>query len=580
LPAKQSGYAVREKQLKNYMNLQGARLSFLPRWLHLLVLAALFTGLNAVKPLHIDDAAYYCFAKQIVTHPLDPYGFELLWYQRPEPANQVLAPPVLPYWWAGAIAIFGDQPVLWKLSLFPFAATFVFALSALFRRFAPGWERPLTWMTVLSPTFLPSMNMMLDVPALALALGSLVLFLKACDQRSLAGALAAGLVAGLAVQTKYTAAIGVILLVLYSFLRRQWRLGLAAGAIAGMVFLSWEGFTALHYSKPHFLANFGQKRTVSLGVADQALSLLTILGGVFSAGALLNLTALRASPRIVVAAAVVILLGYAAIAWVPAETVSPPALNDAVFACFGLLALGTTFGVGRQLLRAPVAKRKAAAHEETLDSVFLLLWLALELAGYFGMSPFPAVRRVMGLVIGATLLAGRLASRAGPTSVPRVLVNAVAAFGILLGIAFYGIDLSDAFTLKEGAEEAAARIHEKDPQATIWFAGHWGFQFYGERAGMHPIAPGGPNDLPSPSVLRQGDWIVMPDHRVHHQQLGLDSRDCGASGIPPVVIEGYLPVRTVESFYVGTTPLQHTEGPRLKVGIYRVMRDFAARPPA
>ena len=37
-------------------------------------------------------------AQQIAKAPLDPYGFEQFWYQQPQPANEVRAPPVLPYW--------------------------------------------------------------------------------------------------------------------------------------------------------------------------------------------------------------------------------------------------------------------------------------------------------------------------------------------------------------------------------------------------------------------------------------------------------------------------------------------------
>jgi hypothetical protein len=86
------------------------------------VAAALaLTALDAAKPLVIDDTVYVAIARQILVRPLDPYGFELYWDQDPEPAFDVLAPPLLPYWIAGSMALFGDRPMLWKLWLFPFA---------------------------------------------------------------------------------------------------------------------------------------------------------------------------------------------------------------------------------------------------------------------------------------------------------------------------------------------------------------------------------------------------------------------------------------------------------------------------
>jgi hypothetical protein len=186
----------------------------LSRLLPLLVLAVLLTFLNALKPLHIDDTAYYHYASHIAAHPLDPYGFDLHWYDFPLPANHVLAPPLVPYWWALGLHLFSDQPLLWKLWLFPFSLLLVLALHRLLRRFARGLELPLLVMAVLSPTVLPSFNLMLDVPALALGLTAVVLFIRAADRQSWRLAVTAGLIAGLAMETKYTALLvpGVMLL--------------------------------------------------------------------------------------------------------------------------------------------------------------------------------------------------------------------------------------------------------------------------------------------------------------------------------------------------------------------------------
>src|SRR5947209_4569109 len=97
----------------------------------LLLLTLGFTLLNCLKPLQVDDTAYSYYARHIAEHPLDPYGFEIFWYQSPSSANEVLAPPVLPYWWAAAIRLFGERPFLWKLWLLPFNLLFVFSLNTL-----------------------------------------------------------------------------------------------------------------------------------------------------------------------------------------------------------------------------------------------------------------------------------------------------------------------------------------------------------------------------------------------------------------------------------------------------------------
>src|SRR5215471_3062103 len=94
----------------------------------LLLLALAYTSLASIKPIHIDEAANYYYARQIAERPLDPFGFEMFWYQRPEPANHVLTPPVLVYWWGLGVRLFGHLPVLWKIWLLPFVLLFVFSL--------------------------------------------------------------------------------------------------------------------------------------------------------------------------------------------------------------------------------------------------------------------------------------------------------------------------------------------------------------------------------------------------------------------------------------------------------------------
>src|SRR6516162_10122977 len=168
-------------------------------------LAILLTFLNALKPLHVDDAYYHYYAAHIARHPADPFGFQVFWWEKPVAASRVLAPPVFPYWWAIAIKLTGDHERMWKWWLLGVNWLFVFSLHKLLDRFSGRFAAVLLTMTVLSPVFLPSVNMMIDVPALALGLSALVVFMKGVDRNREWLILGAGLTAGLAMQTKYTA---------------------------------------------------------------------------------------------------------------------------------------------------------------------------------------------------------------------------------------------------------------------------------------------------------------------------------------------------------------------------------------
>ena len=154
------------------------------RPLTILAAAVALTGLNAVKPAVVDDTAYLFFARHLAEKPLDPYGWQLFWYEAPQSAMQILLPPVLPYWLAVGIRLFGEHLFLLKLWLFPFAWLLCGAVAALLARFGSGAERPLFLVFVCSPAVLPLFNFMLDIPALSLGAAAVAMFVGGTDRKS------------------------------------------------------------------------------------------------------------------------------------------------------------------------------------------------------------------------------------------------------------------------------------------------------------------------------------------------------------------------------------------------------------
>ena len=204
-----------------------------------------------LEALVVDDAAYVKFAEQITSSPGDPYGFQILWRDRPEPANRLLAPPVVPYWIAAAKALFGGHPLAWKLWLFPFSFLLTAAAFRLSARLAPGRELLVVWMLVLAPGVLSGFNLMTDVPALALALLSLAVGVEAVHRERIDWAMAAGLVAALAMQTKYSSAGALAATALYALLHRRVLIAACVVVVAGLVFCGWEYFILLRYGESH-----------------------------------------------------------------------------------------------------------------------------------------------------------------------------------------------------------------------------------------------------------------------------------------------------------------------------------------
>jgi hypothetical protein len=567
------------------------------RFLSLLLLASLYTGLNALTPLRIDDAAYETYARHIARDPLDPYGFAVFWYDVPMRANEVLAPPVLPAYLALARRLVGERPWLWKLALWPWALLLVWALADLFHRFAPGPRSEVVgpWLVVFSPLLLPTFQLMLDVPALALSLAGLALFLRALERSSGSLAALAGLAAGLAIETKYTGALAPAVMFLAALTRvgrpegdrpfAPMLLWGAAALTALHLFLGWELLVALLYGRSHFLLALSGGSGI-LGRLGQLEFLFTYLGGLAPAAGLIGLAALGFSRRFLLLAAGAVGLGFLLIALVGTRFVNDLApgkpvvfeLAEVVFLLFGFAGAMVTAAIAWKLWvqdRGP----------ERRTTAFLLLWLGLEVAGYVPLTPFPAARRVLGVGIVLALIVGRLASRTCVTPERRQTLRALAAGGIALGLVYFALDWRGAWVHREAAARAAHWLEGRG-EGRVWYVGHWGFQYYAERLGARPVVPlydppeddgpGRPIPLPVPTVLRRGDWLVVPDARLEQQWIRLGP--AVAELERTIVLEPWLPVRTMPCYYGGRTPLSHDEGNWLEVRIYRVREDFTPEP--
>lgn len=558
----------------------------------IVALALVFTLLNAFKPLVIDDTAFFYCARQIAADPADPYGYEIFWSQRPEPAPTTVS-PLLPYWWAGAMALFGDRPVLWKLSLLPFALVLAFSLHRLLSRFARGVETPLLWMSMLLPMLLPNFNLMLDIPALALGLLAVVVFLRACDESRGEVAALAGLLAGLAIQTKFTGVMAAAAAMAYAVIFRKWALGLVAGTVAALVFCSWEAFAALRYGESHFL---NALRWVTSEAAPStalwSLGLVSILGATAPGVALLGLVALRARAWVVLAATIACSLAFGVLPALPAATIPRPRLWPDigspepelwVFVVLGSFVVATAIAVswslvGRQTQRwsprcavsepTPGRANTSAARED----LFLVVWLVIEIVGFYGISPFLAVRRLMGFGVVLTLVIGRALTRTPHGGASLLRIWLVASWSIALGLLFCLADLSDALAQRRAVSLTNARLGELEADReleTIWYVGHWGFQFYAERHGMQPLVPG-------ESLLRRGDWLIIPSG-VYQQRFGGSRGRIAKWGL--VSARSRWPWSTLPSAYQGAVPVRGQYESQIRVSIYRVESDFVPHDP-
>lgn len=547
------------------------------------VVALVMNLSNLFEPLAVDDVCHQYYAEQVAKAPLQPFEFDLVWHQKPVPAWDVMVAPVNSYYWAPAVLLFGGadggSTVGWKAWYLPVHFLFCWSLLLLLRRVAPEHANWLLAMLALGPAVLPGVNLMLEVPMLSLAFSSLVLLLRAGDRRSLGTAVLAGVVWGLAFQTKYSAMgfFGPWLLV--AVLRGSWREFAVGFAAAAATALGIEGLVSLsHGGGSYFLRQL--ERTQHRDWWHNIRGMFTQVGMLAAPAAFLGLCALQAPRLLRWLSAALFVAAPIVIAGVPdadERSLADGALDSVAYALVSLATWSTIAWVVVVLLRRFVGHQRTCRvrglgrwRPSHLWSLGLACWIPGEVASSFVVSPFPAARRSMLVVLAFTFAVGWLAMHRRRLS---GCVRGVAVASVLLGFCYQGIDLLEGRAVTSVARDAVAAVRARDPHATIYFSGGWAFEFYAPRAGMQPFLRGSVE-------AKVGDYVVLGsidgsekpwfdmDSPLWKDRVEFVATIDGADGVP---------LSTQFHYYSGRRPLDGQVGPRFTAWVFRVSAPFHVR---
>lgn len=438
------------------------------------------------KAFHIDDPLFVWAAQHIVKHPLDPYGFNLVWYTNTEPMSEVTKnPPLASYYGAAIGSVAGWSEIALHLTFLPFALTVILGTYYLAGRFT---SNPMlaAAATLLTPAFLvSSTSVMCDTMMLALWILATILWLEGLPRMSPALLVSSGLLIAACALTKYFGVALIPLLFIFSVVRQR-RLGrwvlyllIPAALLAG-----YQYWTYSLYGRGLLLD--ASEYAMFMNDTDPAVRVGKILVGIAFVGGCtlpaITFIPIIWSPRNLLLGGVFVgLMGLCCrMGWI-----NVPAAPEAHLHWTRLTVQFTLFMAGGISILALAFldwwQRKDA------DSLLLMLWVLGTFAFAALLNWTVNARSVLPLIPAAGILLSR---RVDAMKLLPLRVK-TAALGIPLlmaGIMSLWVSRADA-KLAGSARQAAEHVqaHAGADAADLTFQGHWGFQYYMESFGFRPV---------------------------------------------------------------------------------------------
>ncbi|MBI5570088.1 MAG: glycosyltransferase family 39 protein [Desulfomonile tiedjei] len=469
----------------------------------------------AGKAFHVDDLPFLWQARQILQHPFDFYGFSANWYGFDAPMylmNQ--NPPLVSYYIALAAVLLGWSELAFHLA---FLVPAMAVCLGTYYLAVPFCRRPYlaALIAIFTPVFLVSAtSVMCDVLMLAFYVCSAALWVHGLEDEKWSCLFLAVICISLATLTKYFAISMVPLLFVYSLARThsvgRWLflLLIPIAVLVGYEMLTYRLYgTGLLAGAASYAVVAGQTRGWD-GLVRGLIG-LSFTGGCLAAAAFYAPILWPRRAWVTGLAALAVLTGIL----VSLGNVGSLDLKQGGGIRWGVtleLALFTTAGLHVLLLAGTdLWKRRDPA------ALLLFLWIF----GTFTFTTFlnwstnartvlPMVPALGILVVRRLdeVLEGDVTDRLGSVFYPMIPAAVLAL----------SVTWAD-FSLAESQRLAARSIlaDYKGYNHTIWFQGHWGFQYYMEAGGAKPL------DFRSP-VFEEGDLMVVPSNNSNLSALTPD----------------------------------------------------------
>ncbi|MBF0359454.1 MAG: glycosyltransferase family 39 protein [Oligoflexia bacterium] len=469
------------------------------------------TLININKAIHIDDTAYIEVAKGIIANPLHPMQFLVNWEGSYAPVSKINQPHLLSYLIVPFILLFKSNHVHFPIFLHLIIAIFSFFAIYFFYRLTVMFEVDkkhqmfLTALFALGPAFIVNQNVMTDIPMLALSLASvwsLKLAITRDERLSLSLALvlviAAGIFCGFAILTKYTALVMIVVLsslLLFSSrdYKKKWTWVII---IPITMIVLWSLFNYYDYGHIHILDRPRPQVSLYEIIFRRGKYWLAILGAILPIGIIAIPYFFK---NISYKSNFLFLILFISLPLLVYFEVISDRLNDKILSILFLLN-----GISIFILLIHSLKNIFRDYKKKdQQKLFLYIWFFAGMSFAILFSPFLATRHLLISLPPLLLILGlEIFPQINNFFLRGILVVTV-FLGVTLGISDYYY----ADTSRKAVEIIKNKLHQHHIESgnTIWFVGHWGWQWYASNANANFKH----FDLKT-SIPKSGDIFLIP----------------------------------------------------------------------
>jgi hypothetical protein len=461
---------------------------------YLILLCLVLTLINIDKAYHIDDTFHLEAAEHIVNHPLKPMSGCINWDNKPTPMHMHNQPPLFFFLIGIYQTFFGKSEIALHLliSIFTFLSLWYFYKLMQFLEV----KLPYTLLTIFAfcPAFIVNQNLMTDVPILALSLGFMYYLLKGQKFGYLKDHVFSVLflTAGLLIKYSLLPLIFVILISMLAVKNYKKSLVLLIPLLS---LILWSVWNLIEFGSVHILSRpRSEFNSENILAFSGTLGSISIFTGVF----VYNLFPKKLTNFLIL---LVFGLFIALIPFVYTRHIEESLFNKYL----NILFIVNGFILMLLIIFQTIKSLKSEKFEYLKTSNFPLALYIFGVSSFIILyAPFNATRHVL-LLIPFILLFGHKQFEKTNALINPITVVVSIALGIILGIS----DWVYADFYRKNINQFDINSHKK-----VYSLGHWGWQWYSQKAGM--LIYSKEEEL----NLRNGDILVFPND-ISKQELNL-----------------------------------------------------------